>query len=114
MSIKIQINSVEALERLIGGDNQMEIEIRSSIVQEFTKRHLKDLANSELLNKTAKALETELKESFFNIKTLNYKTVTLFRPEIIDRLRGDLHHKANSELRKVVDDLINETSSINS
>ena len=41
--MKIQINSLEALERLIGGDTQVEIEIRNSIVQEFTKKYLKSL-----------------------------------------------------------------------
>jgi hypothetical protein len=44
--VKIQINSLEALERLIGGDSELEIEIRSSIVQEFSKKHLKSIAQS--------------------------------------------------------------------
>lgn len=48
MSIKLQINSVEALERLIGGDSEVEIEIRGNIVQEFAKRHLKSIANDVL------------------------------------------------------------------
>jgi hypothetical protein len=38
MSVKIQINSLEALERLIGNDNNLEIDIRNSIVQNFTKK----------------------------------------------------------------------------
>ena len=41
MSTKIQINSLEALERLIGGDTELEIEVRNSIVQEFAKKYLK-------------------------------------------------------------------------
>jgi hypothetical protein len=43
--MKVQINSLEALERLIGGDTEVEIEIRNNIVQEFTKKHLKAIAN---------------------------------------------------------------------
>lgn len=47
--MKIQINSLEALERLIGGDSELEIEIRNSIVQEFAKKHLKCLAQTEVI-----------------------------------------------------------------
>ena len=43
--ITLQINSVEAVERLIGGDETMELSLRNSIVQEFAKRHLKAIAN---------------------------------------------------------------------
>ena len=46
-SVKIQINSKDALERLIGGDNALEIEIRNSVVQDFSKKHLKSLAESQ-------------------------------------------------------------------
>lgn len=38
--MKIQINSLEALERLIGGDTELEIDIRNSIVHKFTQKHL--------------------------------------------------------------------------
>jgi len=44
MSVKLQINSKEALERLIGGDSDLEVELRNSVVQEFANRHLKGLA----------------------------------------------------------------------
>lgn len=44
MSVKLQINSREALERLIGGDSELEVELRNSIIQDFANRHLKGLA----------------------------------------------------------------------
>ena len=37
--IVLQINSLKALERLIGGDSELEIGVRNSIVQEFSKKH---------------------------------------------------------------------------
>ncbi|MCF0059901.1 hypothetical protein MUK70_11680 [Dyadobacter chenwenxiniae] len=43
MSTKIQINSLEALNRLIGGDSELEVEVRNSVVQDFTKKHLKSM-----------------------------------------------------------------------
>ena len=57
--MKIQINSLDALERLIGGDTEIEIEVRQSVAENFAKKHLKSLANDEL-NKAAS-------ESFINI-----------------------------------------------
>lgn len=44
--MKISINSLEALERLIGGDNELEIEIRNSVVQNFSNKYLKGIANT--------------------------------------------------------------------
>jgi hypothetical protein len=45
MSIKLQINSLDALERLIGGDNEVELELRNWVVQAFAKKHLKIAAS---------------------------------------------------------------------
>lgn len=42
--LKFSLN-VPALQRLIGGDSAVEIELRKSIVQEFAKRHLTAVAN---------------------------------------------------------------------
>lgn len=61
MSTKIQINSLEALERLIGNDTELEIEIRNSIVQEFTKKHLKVIAN-ENVNKHISDFNREIQD----------------------------------------------------
>jgi phosphoribosylformylglycinamidine (FGAM) synthase PurS component len=44
--LTLQINSLEALERLIGGDTETEIEIRNSVVQKFAEKHLKPIVNS--------------------------------------------------------------------
>jgi hypothetical protein len=54
-----------ALERLIGGSSEAEVEIREGIVRTFAKKHLKELANLEAfqpyLKKIAGAVEEELK-----------------------------------------------------
>ena len=60
MSIKIQINSLEAVERLIGGDNEIEIQVRNSIVNDFTKRHLKGVVSEKMSKDISKAIENEL------------------------------------------------------
>lgn len=62
MSTKIQINTLAALERLIGGDNELEIEIRNSIVQEFAKKHLKAVANSDQVSKTLDQIKKHIQD----------------------------------------------------
>lgn len=42
--MKIQINSLEALERLIGSDKNLEIEVKHSVVENFAKKHIKAIA----------------------------------------------------------------------
>ncbi len=61
-AIKIQINSVEAIERLIGGSSAIEIEVRNAVVQEFTKRHLKSLAEAQLYTPAMDLIKKELNE----------------------------------------------------
>jgi len=41
--MKIQINNLAALERLIGGDSELEMEIRRSVAEDFSKKYLKSL-----------------------------------------------------------------------
>lgn len=69
--MKLQINSLEALERLIGGDTDIEIEIRNNIVQEFTKKHLKAIVNEGTIKRVADNLNKTLSaqaESIINDK----------------------------------------------
>src|ERR1035437_10268974 len=60
--LTIQINNLEALERLIGGDSEVEIEIRNSIIQKFAEKHLKPLANCEPITSTLKTITEVIKD----------------------------------------------------
>lgn len=53
----IQINSLEALERLIGGSTQAEIDIRNAVVQSFTEKHLKAIAADPHIVKVADSIQ---------------------------------------------------------
>ena len=72
--MKIQINSLKALERLIGGDNELEIEIRNSIVQEFTKKHLKSIYNDIISDAFLRRITEELIKSDIINHITNGKT----------------------------------------
>lgn len=50
--VVIQLNR-PALERLLGNDTELELQLRQQIVEEVTKKHLKGLLTSEYVNKLA-------------------------------------------------------------
>lgn len=59
MAITMQLNA-PALERLIGGDTQVEVELREQIVEAFCRNRLKALVNHETLSKLYVSWKTEL------------------------------------------------------
>lgn len=62
MGTKIQINSLAALERLIGGEADTEIEIRASIVREFSKNYLRDVAESAEMQIAIKDIRRQVEQ----------------------------------------------------
>lgn len=62
MGTKIQINSLAALERLIGGDTETEIEIRTSIVKEFVKKYLADIAQTDEMRIAVKGIQAAVEQ----------------------------------------------------
>ena len=74
--MKLQINSLAALERLIGGDTEVELEIRNSIVQEFAKKHLKAIVNEGSIQKVAHALDEMLSSQAEAIITAKFGTLS--------------------------------------
>lgn len=58
--MKIQINSKEALERLIGDDKEMEIAIKNAVINQFAKQYLKSVANDEILQELKAAVLAEV------------------------------------------------------
>lgn len=46
VGMKMQLDAA-ALERLLGGQTEIEVELRSAVVQAFAKQHLKAVASSD-------------------------------------------------------------------
>lgn len=88
----LQINSLDALERLIGGDADVEVEIRNNIVAKFAEKHLKQLANSsQVMGALTKAqqelremVQTQVTAALANVKNSTYYGMKIgdLRPEI--------------------------------
>ena len=112
MSVKLQINSLQALERLIGGDSELEFEIRQSVVENFAKKHLTTIANSELIRTADAAVKNHIRSTFFDtVKSGNgwgSSEQIVFKKEYLDKLKDSLTYQAKQTLTKVVDDAIEE------
>ena len=120
MSIKLQINSKAALERLIGGDTELEMEIRNNIVQEFTSKRLKGLINAEF---EKKIIDQSLKEMFEQFNSgFNGSSIRLSKKQesiissLIEQTIRDLiqleieeYFKNNDNIKKLVGDCIEYT-----
>jgi hypothetical protein len=58
--MKLQLNSLAALERLIGGDTAVELDIRNNIVQAFAGKYLKDVAKTDAFKESIAAAENRI------------------------------------------------------
>ncbi len=97
--LTLQINNLEALERLIGGDTEVEMDIRRSVVDAFAEKYLKPMAAErmkgvvdELIAPARMGFEAELSKYFTTHK--EYGSVTI-------RLTGS-HQKAFTEQAKAI------------
>ena len=108
MAIKIQINNLEALERLIGGDTETEIEIRNSIVQEFAKRHLKAVAQEQITMALKNTLIQEIKDKFLEEKkdAYNWNKTTMLNKETSLLIKNEVNNILESNLRQTIKDFI--------
>lgn len=112
--LTIQINNLEALERLIGGDSEVEIEIRNSVIQNFAEKHLKPLANSPAITSTLSsikdAIQNEIKkqcEAQIATFTADYYGRTSdvkLRPEIKAEIDRQVRLMTDSTIQKSVEE----------
>jgi hypothetical protein len=108
--LTIQINNKEALERLIGNDSEVEIDIRNSVVQKFAEKHLKPLANSPQITGTLNAIRDDISKQ---IKERVEKEIATFKESwggsISDiKLRSEINTAISSQVRILTDKKIQE------
>lgn len=112
----IQINSLEALERLIGGSSELEMDIRNNVVARFAEKHLRPLAESN----TAKAVyakaaegvrvlqEKAMQSLIGTIKDNGYGKVKTFVPS--DEFKQLVQHYIDTDVRILVHTAMSDAS----
>lgn len=113
--MKIQINSLAALERLIGGDNQLEFDIRQSVVNAFTKKYLKGIATEEILIRQRRAILTHIEDEMITRESwgkakVRPKYKEKFEAEIMSQFEGLIKSTVAESLSNsgLIKELVNE------
>lgn len=86
--VKIQINSREALDRLIGDDPILKTEIQKAVLGNFVKLHIKPLVTEELNKDMIKEVMSEVFENpdSYHMK-LSGRAKNLIKTEMQDSMR---------------------------
>ena len=83
--LTLQINSLEALEKLLSGDVQLEMDMRNTVVQEYAKKYIKSVAqefvssqNRTETEKVMKGIDLRRKECLMQlvvsvVKSLSFR-----------------------------------------
>lgn len=112
--LTLQINSLEALERLIGNDTECEIAIRNRVVQDFAKKHLKSIANETTFQQEIhsfkqalqKEFDAKMEEAIATVKRYytggNIEKITL-HPEVKAKIDTQVRENIDQRIAKEVE-----------
>lgn len=106
LRMKIQINSLEALERLIGNDTEVEIEIRNSVVQAFVSKHLKSVASTEMVENAKEAIKKYVRETYFATIRHEYRDKIVFSDEMKKIIEFELSTNIRVQIKTLIDDIV--------
>ena len=108
MSIKIQINSLEALERLLGDEETMEIEVRKSVIEGFAKGFVKSATTSKEIAKEvnelkegAKVAAVEYAQGLVGGEKRNGWSTSV---ELHDDVKEKIRRQVNMEFAQIVEE----------
>lgn len=104
-NLTLQINSLEALERLIGGDSKVEIEIRNSIVERFTKKYLKGLVENKI-NYIDKRINKEIQKNIGIVDKYDFKLNPSIEQKLNEKIEESINKAVGLVYRKIDDSVI--------
>lgn len=112
--MKIQINSLEALERLIGGDTTLEIEIRNSVVQNFVNKHLKALANEQIIGNAERNVKALVNDLMLEKVGTGYSSTTQLKGTVKEMITKQINNEVKTVIRDLVSKTVIESSTLES
>jgi len=101
--MKIQINSLAALERLLNGDSQIEFDVRQSVAAAFAKKWLGATINQTTREIVDAKIKEEMQLLVFKPKNRHYEAWEL-RNEVKDLIAKEI----SSDIKKVINDTVTE------
>lgn len=94
--MKVQINNLEALERLLGGDTEFEFELRQNVADTFAKKYLKGLVTTQLESGIKQQIPKILKEEGILVDS-NLWSIKL-TPSIVGLIRNSVDNEIKSRI----------------
>lgn len=104
--VVLQINSIEALERILNGSEGLELQIKENIVQEFTKRYLKGIANEEIVKQASSKIKEEIEETLFGDSNKYSFKLKELKPGYVKLIEETIESKIRFELLTTINDRI--------
>jgi hypothetical protein len=99
--VKIQINSLAALNRLIGEDSEFEFELRRSVVSNFFNK------SNPFIVKLTEQLETELTNKIFIDKSKNsWRTDYKLKDEYISVIKDTVNEAIDNKVWPLIRELV--------
>lgn len=112
MGIKIQINSLEALESLFKSENggkEIEVEVKERIISEFAKKHIKCLVSSFAESKMNAIIQQEINAQIISMSrngmTTRYKVMDSVIQQVIDSEMEHVKETCQRDLQKRIEDV---------
>jgi Glu-tRNA(Gln) amidotransferase subunit E-like FAD-binding protein len=96
--MKLQFNSLEAIEKLIESDPQFEIQIKEAVLNKLSKSYIKKIENNEVISKIDKMIEDDI--------YYRDKWVTRI---VRDKLNDNVKKLIKSELENQLSEIVIET-----
>lgn len=99
-----------ALDRLLGGDSELEIELRQQIADQFADKHLRSLLNNKVFNQWRKTLSTEvdsaIQESLAKTTKQGWRRTVTLNGDIRERIHEAVQEAAEEAIKKEVDNVV--------
>lgn len=108
--VKVQLN-LPALERLIGGDSEMEVQLRHQVVREFSKHHLTALLKDETWKAADKALREEIAKQVVEVLGLNLREqgwVPAYPSQLKNNIKQQIRDTCEQAVREAISKAIEE------
>jgi hypothetical protein len=101
------ILDASALDRLLGGNTELEIELRQSVVAQFAKHHLKPLINSvevqSIVNDIKRHAADAATASIADVETRwSGGTTVVLKPEIVSKIK----EKTQEQMQSIIENTV--------
>ena len=101
MGIKIQINSLPALEHLFkaeGGGEEIEITLKERVVEEFAKKHIKCIVDKMVDGRMSSIIQQEVNSKIIDATSVNYGTKYTVKNEAIKQVLDEAIAKMQKDV----------------